>query len=131
MGSCELITDPEIGLFDGEKKTVARKGASPPKSLINNQPTAKGVESLGNWMKRALAACGIVEVPVSVRSELVNDRRSHCALLVTYPSGRMRGWIFNSVKDVREFEEENSECKCLRMERVPTEWYNGVNDSKG
>ena len=112
----------KLELSFGEKKIVTRKGASPPKSLINNQPTAKRKESMGNLMERALAACGVVEVPVSA-GDLGEDKENHCAVLVTYPSGRMRGWIFDGDDSVREFIEENVESKCLRMSRVPTEWY--------
>ena len=78
---------------------------------------------MGNLTERALAACGIVKVPVNVKGTLKEEKENHCAVFVTYPSGRMRGWIFNDDESVREFIEENSESKCLRMARVPTEWY--------
>jgi hypothetical protein len=78
---------------------------------------------MGELIGRALAACGVVKIPVNVKGILEEKKENHCAVLVTYPSGRMRGWILNGDESVREFIEENSESKCLRMARVPTEWY--------
>lgn len=99
-----------------------RKGASRPGSLNNNQPTAKGVESMGNLIKRALSAVGVNEVPVMKAEPLESPKEEHCALLVKR-DGKMEGWIYNSDLSARGFEKKNPELECLWLMKVPEGWY--------
>ena len=99
-----------------------RKGASRPGSLNNKQPTAKGVESLGKLIKRALSAVGVNEVPVMKAETLESPKEEHCALLVKR-DGKMEGWIYDSDLSARSFMRKNSELETVRLLKVPAQWY--------
>jgi hypothetical protein len=85
---------------------------------------------MGKLIRRALAGCGIVKVPVRAANDLKDLPDLHCGLLVEFNDGRIEGRIYNDDRSAHNFMNgidmllPDAEIKSIKeLVKIPTEWY--------